>query len=81
MHGFALNVNNDLSFFERINPCGITGCPMTSLGVFRGTPLDMEEVKSSIGRHFEELLDTWLPSEETRAHDEGKNTGLSAEAR
>lgn len=79
MHGFALNVNNDLSFFERINPCGITGCPMSSLRVFSGTPLDMEEVKSSISSHFEELLETWLPSEDTRGHDGSKNAGLSAE--
>ncbi len=31
LHGFALNVNSDLSFFERIVPCGIQGCRMTSI--------------------------------------------------
>jgi lipoyl(octanoyl) transferase len=61
MHGFALNVNNDLSFFQRIHPCGIAGCPITSLSELCGGIVPMEEVKSRSLVHFSELLDTWLP--------------------
>jgi lipoyl(octanoyl) transferase len=63
MHGFALNVNTDLSFFERIHPCGIRGCPMSSLSDLCGKHVSMEEVKSRVMVHFEELLNTWLPLE------------------
>ncbi len=63
MHGFALNVNTDLSFFDRIHPCGIKGCPMSSLSDVCGKQVPMEEVKSRVTAQFEELLDTWLPLE------------------
>lgn len=61
MHGFALNVSTDLSFFERIHPCGIKGCPMSSLSDLCGNHVPMEEVKSRFIVNFGELLDTWLP--------------------
>ena len=61
MHGFALNVNTDLSFFERIHPCGIKGCPMVSLSDLCGTPVAMEEVKARVMIHFEGLIASWLP--------------------
>ncbi len=61
MHGFALNVSLDLAGFDRINPCGIVGCTMTSLKAIIGRPVAMPEVKESTRGHFERLLDQWLP--------------------
>ena len=43
MHGFALNVNPDMSFFNHINPCGIRGRPVTSLTELLGRPVSIEE--------------------------------------
>jgi lipoyl(octanoyl) transferase len=62
MHGFALNVNNDLAAFGRINPCGITACPVTSLEKECRRTVAMEEVKPRIVAHFKPLLDEWLPT-------------------
>lgn len=61
MHGFALNVSLDLTGFQRINPCGIVGCTMTSLQEILGRPVTMAEVKERTAVHFERLLDQWLP--------------------
>ncbi len=61
MHGFALNVSLDLAGFERIIPCGIVGCTMTSLQEILGLPVSMADVKKSTLVHFERLLDQWLP--------------------
>lgn len=61
MHGFALNVNNDLSAFSRINPCGIAGCRMVSLETSSGNAVTVAEVKSRIADRFELLLNEWLP--------------------
>ncbi|MGA9542076.1 MAG: lipoyl(octanoyl) transferase LipB [Candidatus Sulfotelmatobacter sp.] len=51
-HGFALNVNNDLSFFNLIIPCGITAKPVTSMKQELGRPLDLKAVAESISRNF-----------------------------
>ncbi|NBX28819.1 MAG: lipoyl(octanoyl) transferase LipB, partial [Chitinophagia bacterium] len=48
MHGFALNVNTDLSHFEYIVPCGIQGKTVTSLEKELGQKLDYQEVKNKI---------------------------------
>jgi lipoyl(octanoyl) transferase len=45
MHGFALNVNNDLSYFKNIIPCGIDNKDVTSIARELGSKVDMEEVK------------------------------------
>ena len=60
MHGFALNVNTDLSHFEFIVPCGIQGKTVTSLEKELGRKLDYEEVKQKIKHHFEIIFDCEL---------------------
>jgi len=57
MHGFALNVNTDLGYFDNIIPCGIQGKAVTSLNVeLSKEKVDTEEVKTNILKHFEEIF-------------------------
>jgi lipoyl(octanoyl) transferase len=51
-HGFALNVNNDLSFFDLIVPCGIAAKPVTSMRKELGREVDLEAVAQSLIRNF-----------------------------
>lgn len=61
MHGFALNVNADLGYFDNIIPCGIRGKGVTSLNVECGVEVIPEEkVKNSILKHFTELFEAEL---------------------
>ena len=57
MHGFALNVNADLGYFDNIIPCGIRGKAVTSLNNELGlNKVDESEVKEKLLKHFEALF-------------------------
>lgn len=56
MHGFALNVNTDLSFFSLINPCGFIDKGVTSMEKELGYKVNMEEVKVKAKKLFEEIF-------------------------
>ena len=58
MHGFALNVNTDLGYFDLMIPCGIKGKAVTSLNVELGQrEIPMNEVKEKLLKHFEVLFE------------------------
>jgi len=52
MHGFALNVSTDLSYFSAIIPCGIQGCRMTSLSRVLGRAVELDQVADTLLPHF-----------------------------
>ena len=58
MHGFALNVNVDLGYFDNIIPCGIRGKAVTSMQVELGREVNEEEVKEKILKHFSVLFES-----------------------
>jgi lipoyl(octanoyl) transferase len=61
MHGFALNVNANLGYFDHIIPCGIRGKAVTSLHVELGKKsVDEAEVKEKLLKHFENLFEAKL---------------------
>jgi len=58
MHGFALNINADLGYFDNIIPCGIRGKTVTSLNVELGVEeAPMEDVKVKLLKHFSKLFE------------------------
>jgi len=57
MHGFALNVNTDLSYFDLMIPCGIRGKGVTSLSRELGRHIPMGEVKEKLKAHFLNLFE------------------------
>ena len=57
MHGFALNVNTDLSYFDYIVPCGIKGKGVTSMENELGKKVPLNEVKAKLTKHFESLFE------------------------
>ena len=61
MHGFALNVNTDLGYFDHIVPCGIKGKAVTSLHAELGVErMDLGMVKSKILKHFSALFNAYV---------------------
>jgi lipoyl(octanoyl) transferase len=57
MHGFALNVNADLGYFDMIIPCGIRGKAVTSMHAELNKSVDEEEVKEKIIKHLQQLFE------------------------
>jgi len=60
MHGFAFNVNADLSYFNHIIPCGIDDKQVTGLRQLLGHEVDAAEVKKRIICHFQEVFDVGI---------------------
>jgi lipoyl(octanoyl) transferase len=64
MHGFALNVNADLGYFDNMIPCGIRGKAVTSLNVELGKKtVDEAEVKEKLLKHFSKLFEAEIQIE------------------
>jgi lipoyl(octanoyl) transferase len=64
-HGFALNVNTNLDYFNLIIPCGITSKPVTSMAKELGEPLPLQEVAHAVSRNFGTVFASqilWLES-------------------
>ena len=64
MHGFALNINANLGYFDNIIPCGIKGKAVTSLHVELGHIVNEAEVKEKIIKHFTSLFEADFTSSE-----------------
>ena len=64
MHGFALNVNTDLSYFNHIVPCGIPDKAVTSMAAELGRAVLLNEVAGQVQRHLGELFDMELVTRE-----------------
>ncbi|HKJ07297.1 MAG TPA: lipoyl(octanoyl) transferase LipB [Flavobacteriaceae bacterium] len=60
MHGFALNVNANLGYFDNIIPCGIKGKAVTSMEAELNRKIDMEEVQQKILKHFSQMFEIEL---------------------
>jgi lipoate-protein ligase B len=70
MHGFALNVNPNLKYFNYIIPCGIVGASATSVSKLLGRNVDIKDIQDNLLKHFSEVfgvtlkysgrLDEWL---------------------
>jgi|TARA_A200000159_G_C7323527_1_gene339901 lipoyl(octanoyl) transferase len=62
MHGFALNVNTNLSYFDYIVPCGIKGKAVTSLAKELGREIPFKEVKDKLKVHLANLFEATISS-------------------
>lgn len=60
IHGWALNVNTDMSYFGHIVPCGITDKAVTSMEQELGTPLDIDAVRKVVRTEFAKVFETEL---------------------
>ena len=79
MHGFALNVNTDLSYFSLINPCGFTSKTATSMARLLGYELSTGEVTGRLLSHFADVFEVELKVADTSVtgtYDERKTATL-----
>jgi lipoate-protein ligase B len=65
-HGFALNINTDLSFFHKISPCGFPGSTMTSMKAELGHEIGFNEVKEELLNNFQKVFELNLSKVEAR---------------
>ncbi len=79
-HGFALNVNTDLSYFNLIVPCGITAKPVTSMAKELGRELDFNEVAQSVSRNFGSVFASQMLWVETLDALLGNSVGVPMKA-
>ncbi len=79
-HGFALNVNTDLSFFNLIIPCGITSKPVTSMQHQLGHPLDLNSVAESVSRNFGAVFSSQMLWVETLDALLGRTVGVPVQS-
>lgn len=77
-HGFALNVNTDLKFFQMIVPCGITDKGVTSISRLLGHDVDQREVAARAAAHFGEVFDREIVAEISLRNLDSKNFRLKA---
>ncbi len=66
MHGLALNVNTDLSYFDYINPCGFTDKGVTSIEKELGHKVDMQQIKDLLQKYFEKVFSQFIHTEADR---------------
>lgn len=59
-HGFALNINPDLTYFKHIVPCGMPNVPITSMSVLLRRPIELKEVAETTIKHFNQIFEVEL---------------------
>jgi len=79
-HGFALNVNTDLSYFNLIVPCGITSKPVTSMQKELGREIDISAVATSVSRNFGDVFSSQMLWVETLDALLGNSIGIPMKA-
>jgi len=79
-HGFALNVNTDLSYFDLIVPCGITSKPVTSMEKELGREIALAAVAASVSRNFGAVFSTEIRWVETLDALLGNSIGVPMKA-
>jgi len=79
-HGFALNVNTDLSFFDLIVPCGIAAKPVTSIERELGREVELATVAESVSRNFGSVFESQMLWVETIDALVGNTVGVPVKA-